>query len=342
MTKDNTMEPEMNLAEYNEYYLLYEMMMQSLKTDDVKGGFNKSLMLLRRFLGSGSVDLYVKNKDGYYLLKDSDSIEDELGFYVSHIINIESNKEFVEEKCFYASNYGSDFEKLDNLVLLYVKVEDKDVILSITNNGKKNLGPMFWDRVRDTLQVILKRAASYERNTKAITMDLLTGLDNRNSYEIRLNNLNKNDDNLVVGIFDLFRLKYVNDNYSHDKGDLYIKAAADILKKYWPKERKTIDRNGVVGSISTGSCVYRVGGDEFVLITDSESLSLASGKANLASTEAGMISLGTEEELPLGLNYGIVKHIPGESIKETLEKADILMQERKASMYEEQNVERRR
>ena len=48
-------------------------------------------------------------------------------------------------------------------------------------------------------------------------MDLLTGLDNRNSYEIRINGIDESNDNLVFGLFDLFRLKYVNDNYSHKR-----------------------------------------------------------------------------------------------------------------------------
>ena len=33
------------------------------------------------------------------------------------------------------------------------------------------------------MQIILKRAETYEKNTLAINTDLLTGLDNRNSYE---------------------------------------------------------------------------------------------------------------------------------------------------------------
>lgn len=226
-------------------------------------------------------------------------------------------------------------------MLLHIKLDDSDCVLAIINNDKKQLEPLFWDRVIDTMQIIIKRAVSYEKNTKAISIDLLTGLDNRNSYELKLKELDTNRDDLVLGIFDLFRLKYINDNFSHEKGDIYIQESANILNKYWPKERKIINESGIESLVKTGHCVYRVGGDEFILLTTSETLSIAAIKSNLASSEAELIQLGVKDEASIGLNYGIVQHTPGDSIKTTYEKADRLMQENKEKMYSKSMIKRR-
>ena len=215
--------------------------------------------------------------------------------------------------------------------------------MAILNLDKeKTLEPLFWERTKDTMQIILKRAASYERNIKAVTTDLLTGTDNRNSYEMRLHELNEADENLIVGIFDIYRLKYVNDNYSHNVGDEYIKEIANILKKYWPKTKISVDDTGIEKKEETGHAVYRIGGDEFVLFTDKENLQLASMKAGLACDEAAMNKKKIGIDIPLGLNYGVVKHNPGDSIKETIRIADDVMKDDKVKMYKLNHVEQRR
>jgi GGDEF domain-containing protein len=341
MCQDNVLAPEIGLIKSDEFYLFYEMMIQSLKTDDVKEGLNKSLFLLKSFLKSGNIALYRKNEDGIYVFKLADSKMGELVQPVSCIINkthplIEQNEIF---------NIDLNFsERLNNMMFFHIKIDNNDdCIISIINADKnKDLEPQFWQRTKDTMQVILKRAASYERNTKAVTTDLLTGLDNRNSYEMRIQSLNEADDDLVMGIFDLFRLKHINDNYTHAKGDKYIKKTADILNKYWPKLKTKLNDDGTESFEETGHCVYRIGGDEFVLFTKKENLQLAGIKANLAKEEASLINLNVGENIPLGFNFGLVKHNPGDSIKQTFMRADELMQQDKDAMYKRLRLDRRR
>lgn len=56
----------------------------------------------------------------------------------------------------------------------------------------------------------------------------------------------------AVLIYDINDLKYINDNYGHDVGDIYIKGCCGILT-----------------DIYGGSVIYRIGGDEFaVVLTD--------------------------------------------------------------------------
>lgn len=339
------LDPEIELLKSDEFYLFYEMMMQSLKTDDVKEGLNKSLSMLRSYLKSGNVFLYKKNKEGNYVFRVSDSKNTELVVPTSCIIN--KTKPLLEQKGIFNLDLNLS-DRLKNMMLIHVNVDNNQtenyecIIAIINNNNLLSLEPQFWNRLRDTFLVILKRAASYERNVKAITTDLLTGLDNRNSYEMRIQQLNENDKNLIVGVFDLFRLKYINDNFTHNIGDEYIKKAADILGKYWPKRKTIFKEDDSEEFLDTGHCVYRVGGDEFVLLTTIENEHLAQIKASLARDESIMIDLGLGSNMPIGLNFGLVRHNPGDPYKTTLMRADEIMQKDKDKMYIKNNLDRRR
>ena len=324
----------------DEYYLFYEMMMQALKTDNVKEGVNKSLELLKLFLQAENIFLYKMNDSGIYTCVVSDLPANDLSLPVNLVVN--KAKFIVEAKEIFKLDLNLSPE-IRNVMLIHLKLEENEEILAISNyDNKKELAANFWQHLKETLLIILKRAMIYERNIKAIKTDLLTGLDNRNSYEMRIRNMEEDNKNLVLGIFDLFRLKYVNDNYNHMIGDTYIKETAAILAKYWPKYRASVSDGGMETLTETGHMLYRVGGDEFVLLTDSEDINLTNIKANLAAEEVSMIKLPTEDNLPLGLNFGIVFHREGESIKDTYAVADKLMSDDKRKMYTKYGLDRRR
>ncbi len=79
--------------------------------------------------------------------------------------------------------------------------------------------------------------------------DDLTGLNNRNSYNTEIVQLKENHPGLLgIAYVDINGLKEANDTYGHSYGDELIIYCASIL-------RKTFDKR-----------VYRVGGDEFVVL----------------------------------------------------------------------------
>ena len=330
------MSEKLMTLEENKYRLFHTMTMLALRTDDVVDGLNKSLFLLKEYLSSGNVVLH-KKEEGLYLYNIGDATMRYPSKDISCIVNKTSR--LIERKEIYCVEMNLS-EHYKNMMLIHLKTDDNEYILSINNCSDSRMDSSFWFILKDTMQVILKRAESYEKNMRAISTDLLTGLENRNSYEMRLDKFNETETNLVYGLFDLFRLKYINDNYSHAVGDVYIKEVANILNRYWPKTKiELVDDTEQL--IPTGHAVYRVGGDEFVLLTTKENMDLTRVKAGLASEEARMIDLGVGGELPLGLNLGIVEHIPGEVIKDTYMKADALMSEDKKKMYLKYGLERR-
>ena len=94
--------------------------------------------------------------------------------------------------------------------------------------------------------------------TKAIVgliyTDVMTRLGNKTAYTecidaIYKRIINKEKFNFVVVVIDINDLKKVNDTYGHEYGDKLIQNGATILKKVWGSD-----------------FMYRVGGDEFVII----------------------------------------------------------------------------
>ncbi len=79
-------------------------------------------------------------------------------------------------------------------------------------------------------------------------IDSLTGLKNRNSYFKRLQELQKSQQALGVVYLDINGLKKANDTHGHTYGDSLIVRASTLLTKVFKKE------------------IYRIGGDEFVVL----------------------------------------------------------------------------
>lgn len=100
------------------------------------------------------------------------------------------------------------------------------------------------ERLKDMNQIL----------TSLYNHDPMTALYNRQDLE-KLGNLyltERNQDGITVYVvyLDLDRLKYINDKFGHEQGDLAIKAVARAMQELFPK----------------GSLLFRLGGDEFLAI----------------------------------------------------------------------------
>ena len=86
------------------------------------------------------------------------------------------------------------------------------------------------------------------------TVDSMTNLENRNAYELRLRKLiAEQPSELCFIIFDIDRMKHINDTYGHHAGDKVLAFTGQCIQQIFG---------------SSGEC-YRIGGDEFcVIITD--------------------------------------------------------------------------
>lgn len=149
--------------------------------------------------------------------------------------------------------------------------------------------------------------------------DQVTGLWNRNMFELTLMEL-REENNLLIVSFDLNNLKYVNDNFGHTYGDEYLKSAADKLKALMPKDGK----------------VFRIGGDEFSFVLK-YSIENKKKIEELINERLDILS-DVEFDIPgnkdvcLKVAYGYSFRNENESLKDLIDRADNKMYDMKKRM----------
>lgn len=102
--------------------------------------------------------------------------------------------------------------------------------------------------------MISKRIKKNREAMRVLSIDAMTGVYNRNSYEKLIEKYEKDEKkykSLYFALCDVNFLKYINDNYGHETGDEAIIRCAEMLTE-------------VLGESGD---VYRIGGDEFVCIS---------------------------------------------------------------------------
>lgn len=88
-----------------------------------------------------------------------------------------------------------------------------------------------------------------------VFIDELTSVSNKGGYDIYIRDMQDRMDvskeklEFAVAVFDCDNLKSINENYGHEKGDLYLKTASRLICR-----------------IFAMSPVFRIGGDEFSVI----------------------------------------------------------------------------
>ncbi len=142
-----------------------------------------------------------------------------------------------------------------------------------------------------------------------LNFDRLTGLFNRHYYDDVISRI-KNEYINDIGIIyiDVNGLKKMNDNFGHSYGDCYIDNCASLIRQYFPDE------------------AFRVGGDEFVVLTNT----LKEDEFNL-KVEAFKKDIDANKKVSMSL--GVVWCESYVNIERCIKKADILMYESKANYY---------
>ncbi len=125
------------------------------------------------------------------------------------------------------------------------------------------------DELYDALVLSLKDSAYYMQNfnrakgeikeiSKTAYKDALTGVGSKTAYNNTMEELQRGIDqqtaaDFAIVMIDVNNLKYVNDTFGHEHGDEYIKGCSRIFCKIFKR-----------------SPVFRIGGDEFVVLLKDE------------------------------------------------------------------------
>ena len=153
--------------------------------------------------------------------------------------------------------------------------------------------------------------------TERTQYDPLTGLLNRAAYYADLPRMNKDITGIVQ--IDMNGLKYFNDNFGHQEGDLALFTIAAILKR----------------QSTRGMYVYRLGGDEFIILASKED------EGRIIDSVRRMQAELAKTKYRCSFGYAFRKD-KDTHVEDLIKIAEQHMYEDKASFYQHSFMERRR
>ena len=150
--------------------------------------------------------------------------------------------------------------------------------------------------------------------------DALTSVRNKSAFDLHISQMQQSLDNheelrFAIAIFDCDDLKDINDNYGHDKGDVYLKNSCHLICRVFNK-----------------SPVFRIGGDEFAVILQGEDYNNKDKLRKYFIEKSSEISAFAKEPWEqIRVAVGIAEYNPvlDTDIEEIIKRADHLMYENK-------------
>ncbi len=172
---------------------------------------------------------------------------------------------------------------------------------------------------------LLEKGRKAERYKSLAYTDRLTGIGNRTAHDDFISHCDFDRHKYIVVMFDLNNLKYYNDTYGHDVGDVYITTGSSFITEAF-------------NEISGNKC-YRIGGDEFcVIMTDRtiEDFNNAYSVFKSLITEYNK----TADKLKISIACGYAEYDSeiDLDLKETRSRADAMMYENKFLMKQERQT----
>jgi len=195
------------------------------------------------------------------------------------------NKDDMKRICIHNQKWYDHLIKagVESMVLFPLQTSEKMLgYMWVTNFNTANV-----IRIKETLELATFFIASEIANHQLLdrlhnlsSVDVLTGVKNRNAMNIRIDQYLSGQENNIVSLgiifADLNGLKRINDNEGHAAGDRLLKNAASLLRELFGEEG-----------------LYRAGGDEFMIIiknVSKEKLEECVDRIRVCSESAGDIS----------------------------------------------------
>lgn len=171
---------------------------------------------------------------------------------------------------------------------------------------------------------IMKEKYEKEKLLYISNTDALTGCLNRHAYETDINKLDLKKEWIYISL-DLNSLKHINDTYGHDVGDEMICAAAACM----------------TASFGEFGKVYRIGGDEFVVIVTQKPDELDAMTKHFDSSVAEWRGKIVNS---MTISYGCVRSLEEdwELVHDIEKEADRRMYASKARYYSDSGIDRRK
>lgn len=254
--------------------------------------------------------------------------QDWMESYASVEIDIDSSKR-------YYSAENIDFDCTTMVFPMFVNQEVSNALFFAIPNGLD-----FQEMQKEGLSMICKSLSNHIDNAilqskleKLAKIDELTGLMNRNYYETvkwnRINNARIHQTTKYrLGIFaiDLNGLKRINDSLGHVAGDWLITSCAHILRE------ATKNCNNVE--------IYRIGGDEFVVIVEDPKLEQIEIIESNFKKEMEVERDFMNQKFKVSFCYGYAQSEDIAKNGSLFEEADEILYANKRSFYEKNKITR--
>ena len=153
--------------------------------------------------------------------------------------------------------------------------------------------------------------------------DSLTGIKNKAAYDETISllddKISAGDAEFCIAMVDVNYLKRVNDTYGHERGNTYLLNASKLICSVFGEEH-----------------VYRIGGDEFVVVIEGEKVSLCKYfveqfKAEMARKNANKL-LEPWEKVSAAVGIAFYESNKDKTADEVFKRADKEMYENKLAM----------
>ena len=250
-----------------------------------------------------------------------------LGIVVIHFILIKPlNQIMSATKSYDVSKPEENHQTFSNL---NIRTHDE---LRDLSNSLKTLENDVYEKINELVHTnneLVKSQQVAEEMTELANKDALTGVRNKIAYNELVKELNREikvNDKLKFAIvmIDLNYLKLINDDFGHDNGDQALIKLCNIICNTFAH-----------------SPVFRVGGDEFVVVVRNQDYRNIDKLVAKFNDEIYLLSLDKDltrpEQVSAAIGYAIYSNEIDNNVESVFKLADTAMYERKHYMKENDN-----
>ena len=258
---------------------------------------------------------------------------------------------------YYLALRKGDTQLYSILSRIIVSVPDSVVHAALTYYSTEDARISIGDLIRDNLAIVMtviagilliililllfsiraQREAIREQHlvedlNKQVYVDALTHVRNKGGFSNYMKELQSRLDEgsrleFAMGVFDCDDLKQINDRNGHDKGDIYLQVAAQLICRTFQH-----------------SPVFRIGGDEFaVVLTGVDFNNRQELVQQFESAREKICSSAGNQWEQVRISMGIAVYDPGidQCAEDTVRRADKIMYENKRRQKRKDNTGRR-
>ena len=205
---------------------------------------------------------------------------------------------------------------LKELTIAAEKINDGDYDIELSYKGDDEIGVL-----TATTNKLINHLGGYINDLNSIAYsDSLTSVQNKSAFDVALSEIqtriiSKENIEFAIAILDCDNLKTINDQFGHDKGNVYLKNSSLLMTR-----------------VFKNSTVYRIGGDEFaIILLDEDYVNRESLKQEFIDKSKEICAFAKESWEKIKVSIGIASYDPliDNTAEDVMIHADHLMYEHK-------------